>query len=139
MAPAARVHRFFSDLAAHNGSYVHLLHPGGLLPEALLRAVPASSARTVPHVGGGSNSGLVGSLASGVHEVSGAGSTRGRSRAVVVEEAEDGDEGKRRDPGTLSWYLAGNSTKFCCQWLQHDCDAVRSEKSFSAWIKRLIP
>jgi len=109
VAPATCVHRFFSDLAAHYGPHVHLFHPGGLLQEALLGAVPAPSPRALPNVRRGSYPGLVGGLASRVHEVSGTGSTWGRSQTVIVAEAEAGDEGKRWDPGTLSWHLAGNS------------------------------
>ena len=72
VASAPRVHWFLCHLAAHSGADVHVLHPGGLLQEALLRLVPTASPGAIPHVWYCSHHGLVGGVAAGIYEVTSA-------------------------------------------------------------------
>lgn len=69
VAVPTSLHRIWGHVDAYCGAHDHLLHPGGLISTPLPRTLLSATPGPIPHVWGGGNLCVVGSLATGVHEI----------------------------------------------------------------------
>lgn len=118
------LHGLWCDVDANSGAHDVLLYLPGLWAAQLQRVLPATPAGALPHLGPGSNGGLVDCLAAGVHEVASAGPLWRKRVPPPANEVRL--QAERWRHGHVPWPCSWLYPELCRQWDQHDCDELRA-------------
>lgn len=131
------LHGLWCDVDANSGAHDVLLYLPGLWAAQLQRVLSATPAGALPHLGPGSNGGLVDCLAAGVHEVTSAGPLW--RKRVPPPANEVCLQAERWRHGHVPWPCSWLYPELCRQWDQHDCDELRAAEGHRTGPSGLTP